>query len=87
MNTIEATNLARITLASLLGRQSETVSGCEKHENGWTVFVEVIETKARISDNDLIATYRIDIDKTGEVAGYNRTRRYQRAHASNVAAA
>jgi hypothetical protein len=87
MNTIEATRLARDTIAMILSKEVETMSGCEKHENGWTVTLEVIETKARISDNDLIASYRVDVDKSGDVAGYSRTRRYQRAHSSNVAAA
>ncbi|MEO1748477.1 MAG: gas vesicle protein GvpO [Pseudomonadota bacterium] len=87
MNTIEATRNAREAIEALLGKPADTVSSCRKHENGWTVTLEVVETKARIADNDMIASYRVEIDSTGEIANYAREQRYQRSNAAHVAAA
>lgn len=87
MNTLQATQAARDTLSSILGITVETIASCRKHDSGWTVELEVVETKARIADNDLIAIYSVDIDADGDVSGYSRTARYQRAHAAQVSAA
>jgi hypothetical protein len=86
MNTIEATKIARELISTVVGKTADTISGCEKIDETWCVSLEVIETKARIQDNDLIASYKVIIDKTGEVVSYNRVTRYQRAHASHVVA-
>jgi len=87
MNTIEATTKARELIMAVLNKQADTVSGCEKKEGAWQVTLEVVETKAQIADNDLIASYQVDIDAKGEVTGYTRLTRYQRAHATQVVAA
>ncbi|MEO0496866.1 MAG: gas vesicle protein GvpO [Pseudomonadota bacterium] len=87
MNTLQATQMARETLATILGVTVETIASCRKRDGGWTVELEVVETKARIADNDLIAIYQVDLDTDGDVTGYTRSGRYQRAHAAQVTAA
>jgi hypothetical protein len=60
----------------------EVVSRCEKAQAGWCVLVEVLETKARITDNDVLATYQLDLDSEGDLLGYERTSRYTRSRAA-----
>ena len=51
MNTIEATKAAKEALKELLGRDAETVSRCEYEDKLWRVVIEIIEQRARLSDN------------------------------------
>ena len=86
MNTLEATKTARETLHTILGAPVETISACKKNDAGWAIEMEIVETKARISDNDLIAAYVVELDHEGDLTAYRRVNRYQRAHASQHAA-
>ena len=40
--------------------------------------VDVIESAARLGDNDLVAAFEVRIDQHGEVLSCSRTRRYRR---------
>jgi hypothetical protein len=42
------------------------------------VEVEVIESHARMGDNDLLAAYDVRVGEAGEVRGFRRLRRYFR---------
>lgn len=41
--------------------------------DGWLVRVDVIEERARIGGNDLITSYRLMLDASGELRGFTRT--------------
>ncbi len=47
-------------------------------EGGWTVELELLETAARMGDNDLLAAYEVHFDPFGELSGINRVGRYHR---------
>src|SRR5699024_93181 len=65
-------------LQLLTTRTPESVTGVEPHDDGWRVTVEVVES-ARIPDTaDIMAEYDVDIDGSGELAGYTRGSRYFR---------
>ena len=65
-------------LQQLTTRTPESVTGVTPHEDGWRVTVEVVES-ARIPDTaDIMAEYDVDIDGSGELAGYTRGARYFR---------
>lgn len=65
-------------LQQLTTRTPESVVGLEPHEDGWRVTVEVVES-ARIPDTaDIMAEYDVDINASGELAGYSRGARYFR---------
>lgn len=65
-------------LQELTTRTPESVTGVEPRGEGWRVTVEVIES-ARIPDTaDIMAEYDVDIDGSGELAGYARGARYFR---------
>ncbi|ELP68191.1 gas vesicle protein [Streptomyces turgidiscabies] len=72
---------ARDQLAELTGMTAETVSSFEQVENGWSLEIEVLEL-TRVPDTmSLLASYRVDLDKRGELTGYRRVRRYERGRA------
>jgi Gas vesicle synthesis protein GvpO len=64
----------------LTGRRSESVTGVRPLDdgNGWSVLVDVVELERIPSSTDVIATYRVDLDKDGSITGYERLRRYTR---------
>jgi len=65
--------------AELTGRRPETVLGLKKDEDGWKVTLETVELRRVPNSSDVLASYVIALDDEGEVIGYERVRRYQRA--------
>lgn len=65
-------------LAELTGKAPEGVTGVAKAESGWTVEVEVVETRRIPDSTDILATYEVEVDPDGELTGYRRIRRYAR---------
>jgi len=78
MNAMKISTVARKGVAAITGRQPESVSRCEPCEGGWQVHVELVDTKARITENDIMATYQLNFDARGALLSYERTRRYPR---------
>lgn len=65
-------------LQALAGRDVESITGIERGDDGWTVHVEVVESR-RIPDSaDLLGMYEVQVDDQGELVGYHRIRRYGR---------
>lgn len=74
-----AIGIARDTVASMTVLSFDSVGRCERGaDGGWVVQVDVIESVARMGDNDLLATFAVEIDAEGEPLQVNRLRRYHR---------
>jgi len=72
---------ARAQFAELTGMAPESVTSFEQTEGGWTLEVEVVEI-ARVPDTmSLLASYQVALGPGGELTGYRRVRRYERARA------
>jgi hypothetical protein len=78
LNTLKVTITAREAVESITGLKADAVSRCEKRDSGWYAVVDILESKARVGDNDLISTYELLMDAMGEVTSYKRLRRYYR---------
>ncbi|MGW1790231.1 gas vesicle protein GvpO [Streptomyces tubercidicus] len=65
-------------LKELLGRAPESVSAVQPTEDGWQADVEVLELERVPGTTSVMATYRVMLDKEGELVAYERTRRYTR---------
>ncbi|MEU0837461.1 gas vesicle protein [Streptomyces sp. NPDC005969] len=65
-------------LQELLGRAPESVSAVKPTEDGWQADVEVLELERVPMTTSVMATYRVMLDKEGELVAYERTRRYTR---------
>ncbi|MGE3256359.1 gas vesicle protein GvpO [Pseudonocardia sp.] len=76
--TAEAARAAAAAVSELTGRRSETVVSVDRHESGWKVGVEVVESSRIPDTNDILALYVVVLDADGELVSYRRTRRYVR---------
>ncbi|MGW0965175.1 gas vesicle protein GvpO [Streptomyces sp. NPDC002516] len=65
-------------LTSLLGRAPESVSAIKPTDDGWDADVEVLELERVPETTSVMATYRVTLDKEGELVAYARKRRYTR---------
>jgi hypothetical protein len=75
----EAIEAARRAMASTGQVDIDTVAACEAGDDGcWRVEIEVVESHARMGDNDLIAAFDVRVGETGEVRSFRRLRRYFR---------
>lgn len=85
LTMIAAIKLARDTVADLSGLPVDAVSACHQANGIWTALVDVVESPARLGDNDMLATFEVTIDAGGEVTGFQRTARYNRTDAAGSA--
>ncbi|GAA4877285.1 gas vesicle protein GvpO [Actinomycetospora straminea] len=70
-------------LATELGWGAESLSGLRREGEGWTVTMDVVETRRVPSTTDVIAVYDVDLDDAGELLGYRRLRHYVRGRGDN----
>lgn len=75
---VEAMSIARRSVAHFTEQKVDAVPACTKGEAGWEVLVDVVESPARLGDNDLLSQYRVSVSPSGEVTGFARARRYHR---------
>ena len=71
-------------LAELTGKDVQGVTGLQRSEDGWSVEVEVVELRRVPSTTDVLATYDVDVDSSGDLQGYRRVRRYVRGQAEGT---
>ena len=56
----------------------DTISSIMKDEQGWHIFIEMVELKRIPESTDLLATYETLSDDEGNLINFHRTRRYLR---------
>ena len=64
--------------AGLTQMEPVGATGVRREEHGWSVLVDVVEVERVPSTTSVMATYRVDIDGSGELTGYERLRRFSR---------
>jgi hypothetical protein len=74
---------AKETLQELTGFPPEAVTGVERNGdgNGWLVTVDVLELERIPSTTDVLASYEVELDDSGELVSFKRGRRFQRSQA------
>ncbi|MFG2055477.1 gas vesicle protein [Micromonospora sp. NPDC048930] len=65
-------------IAGLTGKDPLGVTSVQPTDDGWLIGVEVVEDHRIPASTDLLGLYEVDLDMTGSLLGYRRTRRYQR---------
>jgi len=76
---IEAIAIARRCTAEMTGLPIDGISASGRHGDGdWRIVVEVIESPARLGDNDLISMHEVLLTEQGELTGFSRVGRYHR---------
>ncbi|MEL6207372.1 MAG: gas vesicle protein GvpO [Pseudomonadota bacterium] len=75
----DALALARRTVEEVTGLPIDGIadSGADQ-SGGWRIVVEVIESPARIGENDLLAAHEVRLSADGAVTGFARRSRYRR---------
>jgi Gas vesicle synthesis protein GvpO len=66
-------------VAELTGREIEGVNGFEKSDDGWLVTLEVVELRRVPDSTDVLGSYTVELNSSGELEGYRRTHRYYRS--------
>lgn len=80
----EAIQRVRGELPQLLGRPVESVLGVQRDDDElWQVTVQVVELARIPNSTDVLGAYRVTLDEDGELAGYQRQRRYTRGQADD----
>jgi hypothetical protein len=80
----EAIQHVRSELPELLGRKVESVLGVERNDDDlWQVTVQVLELARIPNSTDVLGCYLVTLDQDGELAGYQRQRRYTRGQADD----
>ncbi|MFF8387011.1 gas vesicle protein [Streptomyces kanasensis] len=65
-------------LSRLLGRTPDSVSSLKPTEEGWEAQVEVMELERIPDTTSVMASYRVELGRGGQLISYERTRRYSR---------
>jgi hypothetical protein len=80
MSAAQAVQRVREELPALLGKPVESVLGVQRDdEDGWHVIVQVVELARVPNSSDVLGAYLVTLDDEGEIAGYQRQRRYVRS--------
>ncbi len=76
---IDAIGAARKFVSDLTRLPIDSLALCkEKDEGGWVIVFDVIESPARMGDNDLLSSYEIYLDSYLSMTHFARQRRYHR---------
>ena len=81
----QAARKARDELADITGLKAEAVTSLERSEDGgtWWVTVELLELSRIPETDDLLGSYEVELDESGELISYRRVRRYARSQAQD----
>ena len=75
----KAARQAMEQLQELTSRDVEGVVGIDKNDDGgWTITVEVVESRRVPETADVLAEYEVTLDSDGSLASYRRQARYVR---------
>ncbi|MBY8873093.1 gas vesicle protein [Micromonospora sp. PLK6-60] len=78
ISTAEAAREGLRQIVELTGRDAQGITSIRATDDGWLVGVEVVEDHRIPASTDLLGLYEVELDLTGALLGYRRTRRYQR---------
>jgi Gas vesicle synthesis protein GvpO len=74
----EAIRRVREDLPALLGSPVESILGVERHDGEWKISAQIVELARIPNSTDVLGVYTVTLDSDGELAGYQRERRYTR---------
>jgi hypothetical protein len=80
-DTLDLVKQAAVQLATLTGHRPEKVLGIERQDDSLRISFELVEFERIPHSTDLLGCYVVEVDKDGDLVGYERSRRYQRGQA------
>jgi hypothetical protein len=82
LSASELSQAALATVAELTGYRPEAVTALEWDGEYWKVTVDALELERIPSTTDVLGEYEIQLDESGTLHGYRRTRRFVRGQPS-----
>ncbi len=79
---MEIAAAARTAVAFFTELPVDQVASCRRQGDGWVAVVDVVESRARLGDNDMLASYEVTLGPDGAVEALARTGRYLRDDAA-----
>ena len=79
MSARELTLMAKEAVEDLTGYPPESVSALQWDGENWLVTIDVCELERVPNTSDVMATYVVQLDDSGGLLGYKRTRRFLRS--------
>ena len=74
----QAAAAAAQDVRELTGSRPEGLTSLEHTDDGWRIGVEVLESRRIPDSTDILAEYRVGLDRDGALVSYRRERRYHR---------
>lgn len=74
----EVVKTVRESMHLIFAQEPSGIIRCEREGEGWVIDLEMVESKARMDNNDLLSAYRVQADAYGEVQSYAFQGRYFR---------
>jgi hypothetical protein len=71
---------AAAQLYELTGHEVEGITGVHRDDDGWIVEVDVLELRRIPATTDVLATYHVTVDESGDLVGYRRRHRFVRGN-------
>ncbi|WP_342070902.1 gas vesicle protein GvpO [Yoonia algicola] len=79
LTMLDAIDAAKAAIGAMTGQQIDAIVQCTRADAGeWTVAIDVVESFARMGDNDLLTTYQVQLNADADLINFNRLRRYHR---------
>jgi hypothetical protein len=75
----QLTEAAVSAVSDLTGYEAESVAGLQWDGESWLVTVDVLELERIPNTTDVLGSYVVQLDDSGELLGYKRTRRFLRS--------
>ena len=80
---LEILDAAKDQLTVLTGRVPDSVSGLRRSDNGWRMKIDMVELERVPPSTSVMATYEVELDRDGNVVGYEQERRFVRGQAED----
>ena len=77
-NMVDVLARAKLSFGQLTNLPVESISRVEHVDDGWQVNFEVVELQRVPRSTDVLASYEVDADRSGNLRAWRRMRRYQR---------
>lgn len=81
LSMLDAIGMARKAIGTMTGLDVDAVVHCARsstEEVSWAITLDVVESRARMGDNDLLSAYEVHLDAAGDLLHFERLRRYHR---------
>jgi Gas vesicle synthesis protein GvpO len=80
---LEILDAAKDQLTVLTGRVPDSVSGLRRSDSGWRMKIDMVELERIPPSTSVMATYEVELDRDGNVVGYEQERRFVRGQAED----